>query len=63
MHNKELLEHIQMLVMHLQEMERQQGGAQQQPPSSPRVTMVPQVSLASPPLLYPRPELRARPTP
>lgn len=48
-HNKELLEHIQMLVMHLQEMERQQGGAQQQPPSSPRVTMVPQVSFASAP--------------
>ncbi|CAB3367587.1 Hypothetical predicted protein [Cloeon dipterum] len=53
-HNKELLEHIQMLVVHLQEMERQQqqiGVSQQQQqqtqitPSSPRVTMVPQMAV------------------
>ncbi|XP_059472266.1 carboxyl-terminal PDZ ligand of neuronal nitric oxide synthase protein isoform X2 [Neocloeon triangulifer] len=46
-HNKELLEHIQMLVVHLQDMERQQGGVPQQQitPSSPRVTMVPQMAV------------------
>ncbi|KAF4519617.1 hypothetical protein B566_EDAN003784 [Ephemera danica] len=50
-HNKELLEHIQMLVLHLQEMESRANGQQMnnvtQPmtPSSPRVTMVPQMAM------------------